>query len=138
MVRSDVLALMSKLVLTDDFNKQREPTNIEAMDIVEPMGPSLAPSNLQQHQEQMDDSPIEDSQMPESRPEHADYLEDCFINRIGLSPNQRQEVNITAFDGVLVAKGFNRIVPTYQGYFIELEKKDIVTTRLESRFPTFS
>ena len=44
MVRSDDLVLQSKLVLADDFNKPREPTNIEAMDIVEPVGPSLAGS----------------------------------------------------------------------------------------------
>ena len=131
MVRSEVLAIQGKLALADVSNRPRDPSNIEAMDIVDPMGPSLAPHS-HQHQEEMDDSPIEDSHWPETRPEHADYLEDCFINRIGLLPNQRQEVSITTFEGVLVAKGFNRILPTYQGYFIELEKKDLVTTRLKA------
>ena len=36
------------------------------------------------------------------------------------------KVNVTSFDGVLVVKGYNRIVPTWQGYFVELEEEDIL------------
>ena len=59
-------------------------------------------------------------------PPHAEYLDDCFTNRIGLDPQTRTNVNITSFDNVLVAKGYTRIVPTWQGYFVELEKEDII------------
>ena len=45
-------------------------------------------------------------------PPHASFLHKCFQDKIGLQPTKRNEVNITTFDGVLTAKGFNRIVPT--------------------------
>ena len=59
-------------------------------------------------------------------PPHAQYLHDCFRTRIGLPPEKRTEVEITTFDGVQVAKAYNRILATWQGYFIELEEHDIV------------
>ena len=65
------------------------------------------------------------------RPPHADYLNDCFIKQIGLPPCSRQKVDITTVGGVLVAKAYNKIVSTWQGYFIELEKKDLMMTKLE-------
>ena len=98
------------------------------MDIEQPVIPAEA---LGKENQQLLNSQQEDTQNHDFRPEHADYLEDCFINRIGLSPNQPQEVSITSFDGVLVAKGYNRIVTTYQGYFIEIEKEDLETALLE-------
>ena len=45
-------------------------------------------------------------------------------------------MTITSFDGDNVATRYNRIVPTCQGYFIELEEKDIVKEYLEPKeFP---
>ena len=42
------------------------------------------------------------------------------------------------FDGELVAKAYNRIIPTYQGYFIELEENDIIWTYLQrDHFPAW-
>ena len=63
-------------------------------------------------------------------PTHGKYLNDCFTRRIRLDPRTRVKVNITSFDGVLVAKGYNRIVPTWQGYFIEPDD-DILFGNLE-------
>ena len=39
-------------------------------------------------------------------PPHAEWLNGCFYDRIGLISEQRTEVNIMTFDGVLVAKGY--------------------------------
>ena len=64
-------------------------------------------------------------------PPHASFLHKCFQHRIGLQPTKRNEVSITTFDGVLIAKGFNRIVPTWQGYYIELEHNDVVWASLK-------
>ena len=60
-----------------------------------------------------------------STPPHANWLHEKFLDRINLQPTERTEVNITTFDGVFIAKGYNRILPTWQGYFIELEESDI-------------
>ena len=59
-------------------------------------------------------------------PPHAEWLNGCFYDRIGLSPQDRAEVDILSFDGVLVARGYNRILPTWQGFFVELEKNDVM------------
>ena len=63
-------------------------------------------------------------------PKHANYMDNCFESRTGLDPHSRVEVNISTFDGVLVAKGYNRIVTTWQGYFVEMDDKDIVKDHL--------
>ena len=68
---------------------------------------------------------------PTSTPPHANWLHKKFLERINLQPTERTEVNITTFDGVFIAKGYNRILPTWQGYFIELEESDICWDRLQ-------
>ena len=60
-----------------------------------------------------------------STPPHANWLHEKFLERINLQPTERTEVNITTFDGVFIATGYNRILPMWQGYFIELEESDI-------------
>ena len=93
---------------------------LEEMDIEQPDIPDdVIPSDLNQN-------------LPQSppNPTHADYLHDCFTSRIGLDPRVRVKVDITTFDGVLVARGYNRIVPTWQGYFVELEEEDIIFDNL--------
>ena len=91
--------------------------NLEEMDIEHPDLPNdEIPSDLNQHQPK--------------QPPHANYLHDCFQSRIGLDPRARVKVDITSFDGVLVARGYNRIVPTWQGYFVELEEEDILFDNL--------
>ena len=70
------------------------------------------------------------SHSPTLSPPHAQYLNECFVKRIGLQPDERTEVDITTFDEVHVAKGYNRILPTWQGYFIELDESDIIKDNL--------
>ena len=57
-------------------------------------------------------------------------MESCFRTRIGLDPNSRVQVNISSFDGVLVAKGYNRILTTWQGFFVEMDRNDVVFAHL--------
>ena len=63
-------------------------------------------------------------------PPHTDFLHKCFRDRIGLSPYSRSLTTITSFDGTHIATGFNRILPTYQGYYVELEHADILWKNL--------
>ena len=127
-VREDLLVLQSRIPMKLNV-KQLESSNPrpEAMDIEQlPRTPPVSTG----------EDPIPEEASKTERPPHANYLDDCFIKRIGLSPSSRQTVNITTFDGVLVAKGYNQIVPTWQGYFVELEKKDLVMTKLKpNEFP---
>ena len=74
------------------------------------------------------DSTVYQKQFP---PTHGKYLNDCSTRRIGLDPHTRVKVNITSFYGVLVAKGYNRIVPTWRGFFVELDEGDIRCGNLE-------
>ena len=70
------------------------------------------------------------SHSPTLSPPHAQYLNECFVKRIGLQPDERTEVHITTFDEVHVGKDYNRILPTCQGYFIELDESDIIKDNL--------
>ena len=63
-------------------------------------------------------------------PPHSTFLHNCFKDRIGISPFQRTLTNITSYDRTHIATGFNRILPTYQGYFVELEYSDILCDNL--------
>ena len=66
----------------------------------------------------------------QSPPPHAEYMENCFRSRTNLDPTTRTEVTISTFDGVIVAKGYNRVVTTYQGFFVEMERDDIYFNHL--------
>ena len=131
-VRTDLLVLQSRIPRRLDYCQWKPPCpQPEAMETEQTELDSVL-----LNQEKPDCQPLEELYTTETQPPHADYLDVCFINRIGLSPRSKQKVNITSFDGVIVAKGYNRIVPTWQGYFIEVEKDDLVTTYLEpNEFP---
>ena len=64
-------------------------------------------------------------------PPHASFLHECFKRRIGISPHHRSHTTITSFDGEYIATGFNKILPTYQGYYVELDHSDILWANLE-------
>ena len=65
-------------------------------------------------------------QPQQTLPPHEEWLNGSFYDRIGLRPEERTEVDILTFDGVLVARGYNRILPTWQGFFVELEETDVM------------
>ena len=124
-LRSDLHALQNRLPLnsnTDsDHASNAHPSNAATL---EPISMELDPSITIN----------DDSDNPHSSlPSHASFLHDSFRNRIGLEPTKRTEVDITNFDGVIVAKGYNRILPTWQGYYIELEKHDVVWASLRAK-----
>ena len=92
--------------------------------------PKLSPSN-EMEIDSHDPVPEETNDPSDYvEPPHSTFLHDCFKDRIGISPFQRTLTTITSFDGIHIATGFNRILPTYQGYFVELEYSDILWTNL--------
>ena len=140
LVREDILVLQNRIPRRLDTTQQHRPSPPhEAMDIEIPQNELSSPiiregehKILKENEQKIHDG----KHNSESRPPHANYLDECFSNRIGLPVDSRQEVDITTFDGVLVAKGYNRILPTWQGYYIELEEKDLVKANLElNEFP---
>ena len=85
--------------------------------------------------DQANSSPLHNLQSPTSSrlpqpPDHAKYMESCFRSRIGLDPLSRKDVHINSFHGVLIATGYNRVIITWQGYFVEMEKEDIIFDHL--------
>ena len=105
-VREDVIVLRGRIQRILEFNQiNSSRSKPEAMETEQQ-------DNLPVDQMNIDHPHIEDANIMETRPPHADFLDDCFLKRIGLSPSSRQKVDITTFDGVLVAKGYNRIIPT--------------------------
>ena len=133
-LRSDILAIQSKLPFNPNIDTSLS-SNVHHSNAVALESSTSAhqpnPVPLQSTMMECDptDDDIDHSQT--SSPPHASLLHESFENRIGLVPTVRNEVDITTFDGVIIAKGYNRILPTWQGYYIELEKNDIVWANLQ-------
>ena len=58
-------------------------------------------------------------------PVNISFLIECFQKQIGVPMNEPLSMNIFNFDETLIAKGFNRVVTTWQGMFWEHSKEDI-------------
>ena len=56
---------------------------------------------------------------------HRGFLEDCFKRQIGLPINGRQTKNIYSFTNKLVAKGYTKVVTTYQGMYYVMEREQV-------------
>ena len=54
-----------------------------------------------------------------------EYLKSCFEEQIGIPCQTAQNLKIYSFDDVVIAKGFNKAVATWQGLFWELKQSDI-------------
>ena len=90
---------------------------------------------------QMDAPPVEDMDQDfqfdgqfdleeNSNPEHKKFLKKCFQEKIGIPMNQARSINIFNFDETLIAKGFDRVVTTWQGMFWEHSREDICCRNL--------
>ena len=119
-LRSDIFALQNKLPVNPNTDSNLSSSAHQ---------PNPAP--LQPPPMECDPTDDETDHSQTSLPPHASLLHECFQKRIGLAPTVRNEVDITTFDNVIVAKGYNRILPTWQGYYIELEKDDLVWANLQ-------
>ena len=71
------------------------------------------------------------TQSEDSIPDNIYYLNTCFQDQIGLPTDISQKMNIFNFDETLIAKGFDRVVTTYQGLFWEHSKDDICFRNLK-------
>ena len=67
---------------------------------------------------------------------HLSWLKQRFTECFGLQTDMYKRRKIFSFDGVLLAKGFERVVATYQGLFFELRDEDINYEGLECGFNT--
>ena len=117
-----------------DPNTITQPENTKTTSFsAKPSIPTTQPRQSNQINSMDIDSPepITLDSVEHSLPPHASFLHECFQRRIGLSPNQRTNTTITSFDGEYIATGFNRVLPTYQGYYVELEHSDILWNNLE-------
>ena len=54
-----------------------------------------------------------------------DFLTTCFQDQIGVKMDIPQSMNIFNFDEMLIAKGFDRVVVTWQGVYWEHSREDI-------------
>ena len=58
-------------------------------------------------------------------PNNIDFLNTSFQEQIGVPMNEPQSMNIFNFDETLIAKGYDRVVTTWQGMFWENSREDI-------------
>ena len=67
---------------------------------------------------------------------HFDWLKKRFTECFGLPTDMYKRRKLMSFDGVEVAKGYNRVVATWQGLFFELRDEDINYDALAPGFNT--
>ena len=68
------------------------------------------------------------------RPFH--WLKKCFTDCFGLPTEMYKRRKLISFDGVELAKGYNRVVATWQGLFYEFRDEDINFRDLKPGFNT--
>ena len=67
-----------------------------------------------------DSQPSRNTEVNRDEIDHLEFLKSCFEEQIGIPFYQAQSKKIYNFDDVLIAKGFNKAVVTWQGLFCEL------------------
>ena len=67
---------------------------------------------------------------------HFDWLKKRFTECFGLPTDMYKRRRLVSFDGVELAKGYARVVATWQGLFFELKDKDINYQELKPGFDT--
>ena len=71
-------------------------------------------------------------------PKHFDWLKKRFTDCFGLPTEMYKRRRLVSFDGVELAKGYARVVATWQGLFFELKDEDINYRDLKPGFDTRS
>ena len=72
----------------------------------------------------------------ENEPAHFDWMRNEFKKCFGLPTDSYKRSAIYSFDGVLIAYGYNKVVPTWQGLYFELKGEDIDLENLNRSFNT--
>ena len=67
---------------------------------------------------------------------HFEWMRDEFKKCFGLPTDSYKQRAINSFDGVLIANGYNKVVPTWQGLYFELKGDDIAFENLDRSFNT--
>ena len=67
---------------------------------------------------------------------HFSFLKECYSEHIGLPLQTPQRKRIYSYKNVCVAKGYERILVTWQGMFYEIRDEDIQFQNLEEKLKT--
>ena len=103
--------------------------------------PSLRPANYQRDfssgpkEDTMPNQP-EQGAHPMEEASHFHWMKTRFMECFGLPTDMYKRRNLISFDGVILARGYNRVVATWQGLFYELKDEDINYKDLEPGFNT--
>ena len=109
-------------------------TDVGSMSIIdEDSLPCSLPNNSNHHHPQSSNSQI---QQAEKEPAHFDWMRDEFKRCFELPTERYKRRQIYSFDGVLLAHGYNKVVPTWQGLYFELKGEDIAFENLDRSFNT--
>ena len=93
-------------------------------------------TQFDEHDLDMDSVNFIDEEDPEEQPKNFKYLKKCFMDQIGIDMENKQSRSIFNFDETLIAKGFERVVVTWQGMFWEYSHDDISFRNLKKdQFP---
>ena len=65
-------------------------------------------------------------------PAHFKWLKAEFSKRFQLSTELPKKLNIYSYDNVLIARGWKRVITTWQGMYSEIEEKDVAFRNLLS------
>ena len=82
----------------------------------------------------MDEDSVFDEQFnseEEFEAKNLTFLKKCFQEQIGIPMNEGQTINIFNFDETLIAKGFDKVLTTWQGMFWQHSREDICFRNLE-------
>ena len=83
----------------------------------------------------MPNLPEQEAQQTEEA-SHFHWMKNRFTECFGLPTDMYKRRNLISFDGVMLAKGYSRVVVTWQGMFFELRDEDINFKDLEPGFNT--
>ena len=111
---------------TEDNSMSIEQTIIDSL-------PSTPHNNPNQSKRQDPNPRIKHS---EREPEHFNWMREEFKKCFGLPTDSYKRRSIYSFDGVLLADGYNKVVPTWQGLYFELKGEDIAFGNLDRNFST--
>ena len=84
-------------------------------------------ANFSYDNAEIDDTEMKDNFMSkvDASSKNITFLTNCFQEQIGVEMDEPQSLNIFNFDERLIAKGFDRVMITWQGVFWEHSRQDI-------------
>ena len=64
---------------------------------------------------------------------HFQYLRECFKDQVGVSMWRREPIEISSWNNVQIARGYEKVVVTWQGLWWELTYEDVNWDNLDER-----